>query len=252
MGRPGIGYDDVATAAESIAASEGAGAVTLRRVRRELGSGSLQTIHRHLESWKTAPKERTDEEVYDSLLDKEPVQKEVAIKFIPPVDEFGKASLIGSIKDRNGNVNCRGGQPPEGVLIIDPPNGEIIARKLGLPFAKAVRYECHEWRDSYKQDRKEFEAIKLGLAFEASHAEIVTRISDEVFGCNNSWELESLISRVYERIKREQIEFRVVLPRELAERLHSLSSGSVPAIKLAELIEKALQPRDTYRRTSVL
>ena len=55
MGRPGLRQEQVSAAAARIADAEGRAAVTLRRVRKELGRGSLRTIHRMLAVWREEP-----------------------------------------------------------------------------------------------------------------------------------------------------------------------------------------------------
>ena len=52
MGRTGISQEQVNAVADRIADTDGMAAVSLRRVRRELGTGSMQTIHRMLASWR--------------------------------------------------------------------------------------------------------------------------------------------------------------------------------------------------------
>jgi colicin import membrane protein len=49
MGRVGITYDQVAAAADAIAAD--GGSATLKAVRERLGTGGMSTIHKHLATW---------------------------------------------------------------------------------------------------------------------------------------------------------------------------------------------------------
>ena len=58
MARPGITYDEVAASADALV---GRGEKpTIGAIRAELGTGSPNTIHRHLTAWKAAqaPAER--------------------------------------------------------------------------------------------------------------------------------------------------------------------------------------------------
>ncbi|NKN34704.1 hypothetical protein HF203_15920, partial [Marichromatium bheemlicum] len=50
MARPGITYKEVAAAAEAL--TEQGETPSIKRVRDHLGTGSPNTIHRHLSAWR--------------------------------------------------------------------------------------------------------------------------------------------------------------------------------------------------------
>ncbi|MEI7606434.1 MAG: DNA-binding protein [Rhodospirillaceae bacterium] len=252
MGRTGISQEQVNAVADRIADTEGMGAVSLRRVRRELGSGSLQTIHRLLASWKAVADLKKPLPVADEVL---------PVRFIHPDTalDLSKVSLIGSL-DQPGRadfqtcrryereVRCPGGQPPEGVVLINPPDFRAIAEAVGIPYARGVWYQ-YQGTD-YKHQKK-YEKHDLGWAVEASHGEHINTISDEIakrrgpmigqkkkaIFPDDAWPSKLDIINISNEIRKERAEICIKLDRALYDRLMARSN---PVSFLAQKIEAAI------------
>ena len=239
MGRIGVSQEQVAEVANRIADTEGVGAVSLRRVRRELGAGSLQTIHRHLAAWRAVADLR-------EAAVAQPLPAHIPVRFIDPAAavDMSKTSLIRTLEEpgRGGlfryakEVKCPGGRPPDGVVTIRPPDFERIANVLGFPFAGGVWLEYK--RTDYKGE-KEFDKHNLGYAVEANHGEHINLVSDELSKRSGPYS-DNDIRDVSKAILRARAEICIQLDRDLYDMLMTCPD---PVRFLSEKIEEAIRGR---------
>ena len=237
MGRTGISQEQVNAVADRIADTDGMAAVSLRRGRRELGTGSMQTIHRMLASWRALADLRKPAPTAD--------QTTLPVRFIDPGEtpDLSRVSLIGTLTDHNGNINCKQGQPPDGVAIIsNSPGFAEIADTMGFPVAKAVSYE-------YKgiiNGQKKFETKVLGLAIEASQGEHLNYIADEYHRCGRTLSRDSYFAGIQrqkvEEISRERKSARAEICIKLDRDLYDLLMARRDPVRfLAGKIEETIR-----------
>lgn len=177
MGRRGITQDDVSAIANKIATSEGRAAVTQRRVRIELGWGSLTTINRMLNVW------GEDYKLVRLPYHRREEQLSVKVSSVRDLFDPDTLKLIPSISDKDRKIDCTsGGLHPLVEIVPDEEDLRLVAAMLGIPQAEAITYKINEknvYNNAYHLNGLR-NYVVLGVAFARTHANHMRGVMDEL------------------------------------------------------------------------
>jgi hypothetical protein len=160
---------------------DGADRVSLRRVRTELGRGSLQTIHKHLAEWRAKESLKPQTEPAPVAVQED----DLPVKFVPPyeVDEMTAAQTLTPHISKFGDVDIRKGVP-EGLVHIVHKDAQRICEGCGIPFAPAlVRFQKGSGAQENEfriRDAGYFSKVYTGIVVPANFADLILQMCDRI------------------------------------------------------------------------